>query len=91
MSRPSYTENGDGYVLTAGLMRCSRDHYTEPGQRTDPAVAPLQGRLDDLPPAIVVTAEFDPAARRGDRLRRRAAPPAYRSSTPRPAATRTRR
>jgi acetyl esterase/lipase len=60
MSRPSYTENGDGYILTAGLMRWFWDHYTDPGQRADPTVAPLRGRLADLPPAIVVTAEFDP-------------------------------
>ena len=60
MSRPSYAENADGYVLTTPLMRWFWDHYTDPEQRTDPAAAPLRGRLEELPPAIVVTAEFDP-------------------------------
>src|SRR3954470_21169339 len=30
MSRPSYTENGDGYVLTTPLMRWFWDHYADP-------------------------------------------------------------
>ncbi len=60
MDTGSYRENADGYVLTAGLMRYFWDHYCDPAQRTEPTAAPLRGRLTDLPPAIVVTAEFDP-------------------------------
>jgi cation diffusion facilitator CzcD-associated flavoprotein CzcO/acetyl esterase/lipase len=60
MTRPSYTENGDGYVLTTALMRWFWDYYAEPADRTDPRVAPLRGHLDGLPPACVVTADFDP-------------------------------
>ena len=33
MSRPSYQENADGYVLTAGLMRWFWDHYADPADR----------------------------------------------------------
>jgi len=60
MDTGSFEENADGYVLTAPLMRWFWDHYCDPGQRTEPTAAPLRGRLDGLPPAIVVTAEFDP-------------------------------
>ncbi len=59
MTTGSYRENADGYVLTAGVMRYFWDHYCDPEQRSDPAASPLRGRLADLPPAIVVTAEFD--------------------------------
>jgi cation diffusion facilitator CzcD-associated flavoprotein CzcO/acetyl esterase/lipase len=60
MSRPSYHENGEGYVLTAGLMKWFWDHYADPGQRGGPKASPLHGDLSSLPPALVVTAEFDP-------------------------------
>ncbi len=61
LDRASYRENGDGYVLTAALMRWFWDHYTDPSQRTDPRVAPLRAdNLAGLPPAFIVTAEFDP-------------------------------
>ena len=60
MSRPSYRENGDGYVLTNGLMKWFWDHYADPEERRDPKASPLHGNLSNLPPALVVTAEFDP-------------------------------
>ncbi|MGY1747317.1 flavin-containing monooxygenase [Blastococcus sp. SYSU D00695] len=60
MDTGSYRENAEGYVLTAALMRYFWDHYCDPAQRGEPTASPLRGRLDDLPPAIVVTAEFDP-------------------------------
>jgi acetyl esterase/lipase len=60
MGRPSYTENGDGYILTAGLMRWFWDHYADPADRSDPKASPLRGDLRGLPPAVVVTADFDP-------------------------------
>ena len=60
-SRPSYAENADGYLLTASLMTWFWDHYAAPAARTDPKASPLRARdLSKLPPAFVVTCEFDP-------------------------------
>ena len=58
--RPSYAENASGYFLTRGLMHWFWDLYCSPAERGDPRVSPLQGTLAGLPPAFVVTAEFDP-------------------------------
>ncbi len=60
MSRGSYEENADGYVLTTPLMHWFWDYYADPDQRTDPRAAPLRGDLSGLPPAFIVTSEFDP-------------------------------
>jgi cation diffusion facilitator CzcD-associated flavoprotein CzcO/acetyl esterase/lipase len=60
-SRPSYMENGEGYVLTRGLMEWFWNHYAEPGERSQPAASPLRaGTLANLPPAAIFTSEFDP-------------------------------
>jgi acetyl esterase/lipase len=60
MTLASYTENGDGYILTTALMRWFWDYYADPADRGDPRAAPLRGHLEGLPPACVVTADFDP-------------------------------
>jgi cation diffusion facilitator CzcD-associated flavoprotein CzcO/acetyl esterase/lipase len=61
MTRPSYVENADGYVLTTPLMKWFWDHYADPGARMDPKASPLRAKdLSGLPPAFVVTCEFDP-------------------------------
>ncbi|HEY2285186.1 MAG TPA: alpha/beta hydrolase fold domain-containing protein [Streptosporangiaceae bacterium] len=60
LTRPSYTENGEGYVLTTPLMHWFWDYYADPADRGDPRAAPLRGRLDGLPPACIVAADFDP-------------------------------
>jgi cation diffusion facilitator CzcD-associated flavoprotein CzcO/acetyl esterase/lipase len=65
MTRPSYLENGEGYVLTAGLMKWFWDHYADPEQRRDPRASPLRGNLSNLPAALIVTAEFDPLCDEG--------------------------
>jgi cation diffusion facilitator CzcD-associated flavoprotein CzcO/acetyl esterase/lipase len=59
-SRPSYVENADGYVLTKPLMEWFFDHYVDPADRSDPRISPLLGDLANLPPAVVITGEFDP-------------------------------
>jgi cation diffusion facilitator CzcD-associated flavoprotein CzcO/acetyl esterase/lipase len=59
--RSSYRENGEDYVLTAALMHWFWDHYADLADRTDPKASPLRASdLSGLPPALVVTAEFDP-------------------------------
>jgi cation diffusion facilitator CzcD-associated flavoprotein CzcO/acetyl esterase/lipase len=60
MTRPSYAENGDGYILTTALMHWFWDYYADEADRGDPRAAPMRGRLDGLPPACIVAADFDP-------------------------------
>jgi acetyl esterase/lipase len=64
--RPSYSGNGEGFVLTAALMRWFWDHYADQSDRASPMACPLRGTLAGLPPAVVVTAEFDPLRDEGD-------------------------
>ncbi|NKB70512.1 MAG: alpha/beta hydrolase fold domain-containing protein [Candidatus Latescibacteria bacterium] len=66
-SRSSYIENADGYVLTTPLMQWFWDHYADPAQRLDPKASPLRAdNLAHLPPAVVVTCQFDPLRDEGD-------------------------
>jgi acetyl esterase/lipase len=61
LTRRSYEENGERYLLTKGLMHWFFDHYVDPARRSDPRIAPLQADdLSNLPPATIVTCEFDP-------------------------------
>jgi cation diffusion facilitator CzcD-associated flavoprotein CzcO/acetyl esterase/lipase len=62
LSRASYTENGDGYfLLSTATMKWFWDNYADEEQRLDPRASPLRAAdLSGLPPALVVTAEFDP-------------------------------
>ena len=61
LSRESYVANADGYMLTTALMNWFWDHYADPEDRTSPMAAPIRAEsLADLPPALVVTCEFDP-------------------------------
>ena len=61
MDTPSYAENADGYVLTASLMRWFWDHYADPADRSHPKASPLRAAdLSNLPPAFIMTAQFDP-------------------------------
>ena len=67
LTRRSYVDNADGYGLTADTMRWFWDHYAPAADRDHPHAAPLRSaHLGDLPPAIVVTAEFDPLRDEGD-------------------------
>ncbi|HVM97188.1 MAG TPA: alpha/beta hydrolase, partial [Candidatus Acidoferrales bacterium] len=60
-TRESYITNSEGYLLTASLMRWFWDHYADPADRQNPKASPLRAAdLSNLPPALVVTCEFDP-------------------------------
>jgi acetyl esterase/lipase len=59
--RPSLRDNAEGYVLTTALMNWFWDHYAAPEERSDPRASPIRAAdLTGLPPAFVVTCEFDP-------------------------------
>ena len=61
MATDSFVENASGFILTESLMRWFWNNYADPDDRMNPKASPLRAeRLADLPPAIVVTAEFDP-------------------------------
>jgi acetyl esterase len=64
---PSYKTNGEGYLLTADTMAYFHDHYIkEPEQDLDWRAAPLLAKdLSHLPPALVVTAGYDPLRDQG--------------------------
>ena len=62
---PSREENGSGYFLDLPTMQWFMEHYA-PKDSGDARFAPLQGSLDGLPPAVVVTAELDPLRDEGE-------------------------
>ncbi|WP_119292668.1 alpha/beta hydrolase [Azohydromonas sediminis] len=59
---PSHTTNAQGYVLTADSIAYYRGHYiADPAQWSDWRASPLlAGDHGRLPPALVITAGFDP-------------------------------
>jgi acetyl esterase/lipase len=69
----SYLANADGFYLSRRSMEYFRDQYVpDAASRTDPSVSPLRAAdLRGLPPAFVVTAEFDPLRDEGDAYARR--------------------
>jgi len=62
LARPSYTERGTGFGLTADGMHWFFEHYIDrPDRAVDPLVAILRSqRLADLPATWLLTTEFDP-------------------------------
>jgi acetyl esterase len=64
---PSRTENATGYFLDAATMLWFANHYAPGGDYADPSLSPVRAAsLDGLPPALVVTAEFDPLRDEGE-------------------------
>jgi len=65
---PSYTDNAEGYLLTKASMEWFWNHYL--GTHDDgkhPKASPIRhSDLSLLPPAIVITAEYDPLRDEGE-------------------------
>ena len=69
MGLPSYDENAEGYFLTRDTMAWFWNHYVGGEHRTNPLASPLHApdeALVGLPPALVITAEFDPLRDEGE-------------------------
>jgi acetyl esterase len=66
--RPSHRENGEGYFLTIDDMEWFHHNYLPDADAgNDPLASPLHAEdLSGLPPAVLVTAEFDPLRDDGD-------------------------
>jgi acetyl esterase len=64
----SYRDNAEGYLLTRASMLYYWDLYLSDARNTDsPYAAPLNAQdLSELPPALVITAEYDPLRDEGE-------------------------
>ena len=64
----SYTQNGEGYSLTRDGMVWYWDHYlASDADASNPYAAPMCAEdLSGLPPALVITAEYDPLRDEGE-------------------------
>lgn len=72
-SGPSLKENADGYFLTREDMDWFSNHYLRSEtDKKDPLASPmLAADLSRLPPALVITAEYDPLRDEGETYGRR--------------------
>jgi acetyl esterase len=68
MTLPSYRENAEGYFLTLETMNWFTNHYlARPQDKTHPFAAPIRAKdLSRLPPAYVLTAQYDPLRDEGE-------------------------
>ncbi len=67
MNSVSYEDNAEGYMLTRDTMKWFFGHYATDTERLNPMVSPcLADSLEDLPPATIFTAEFDPLRDEGE-------------------------
>ncbi|MEE8443372.1 MAG: alpha/beta hydrolase [Dehalococcoidia bacterium] len=64
----SYRENGKGYMLDRdGMMWYWSQYLNDPSDASNPYAAPLQASdLSALPPALIITAEYDPLRDEGE-------------------------
>ncbi|HEV3365780.1 MAG TPA: alpha/beta hydrolase [Acidimicrobiia bacterium] len=66
---PSYQEFGEGYLLTTAMMQAWKAHYLRgvEDRVTEPYCSPVrEPNLRNLPPAIIITAEYDPLRDEGE-------------------------
>ncbi|RDI54325.1 alpha/beta hydrolase [Nocardia mexicana] len=61
----SYRDNAEGYFTTAAHLRWFWTQYLN-GDRDNPYLNPLRANVSGLPPAHMVTAEFDPLRDEGE-------------------------
>ena len=60
-SLPSHKENGNGYMLTSASIEHYKSHYLKESENGNWRASPLRAdNHADLPPALIVTAGFDP-------------------------------
>ena len=69
----SYGDNAEGFGLTKATMQWYWDHYLSGGEdAANPYAAPLQAKsLAGQPPALVITAEYDPLRDEGEAYAKR--------------------
>ncbi len=64
---PSMIENAEGYFLTRELMKWFTQMYLGGRDASHPRVSPIRfSSLSRLPPALVITAEYDPLRDEGE-------------------------
>jgi acetyl esterase len=67
LDTPSYLEKGEGYGLMRDGMAYFWDLYLEKAEDgANPIASVLRADLTGLPPALVITAEYDPLCSEGD-------------------------
>jgi acetyl esterase len=73
LDTPSYRENATGYLLETDAMAWFWGHYlATDADGAHPYASPLRAAsLDGLPPALVITAEFDPLRDEGEAYAKR--------------------
>jgi acetyl esterase len=72
LNRDSYARVGTGYFLETGMMRWFWEQYLNTAaEGASPLASPIKGSLSALPPATIVTAEYDPLCDEGEDYARR--------------------
>lgn len=67
MDTESYVANGEGYMLSRDTMTWFFGHYKTSADDDNPTLSPLRAdSLQDLPPATIITAEYDPLRDEGE-------------------------